>query len=370
MPQALRFRSSPRVALKQLGDLGEEERERFRELESDPEFYGLFVAKPPLAMNLKSVSRDAAELFLSLAEPRSLDIDDDVMDLVLDGILEIESGDRFVSGADALGILLPATRARDVGRLSLDALLHAQDLETSDPQALTMALYLHNRIPMTAFWKTRFANVVEHVGAAGGSLRALLAREWVTRDREQPNGWLYWAPRMPVPRGPDDVTYKLYVSPRPERIREAFEILVRVLSAFPGTPFKIGDGAAGLLRPDKMVAYFRTREELDAVAAELQRELAGCDAHGVPFTAAIDASGLVSWGIDPPESERPLKWTGPRSWRLWIAQRLGAAMAIAKSTTSNGFGAEPYVFAVERVRRLGVDIESWTPPPALWSTSS
>ena len=359
---ALRFRSSPHVELKQLDDLAAEERERFRELESDPEFYGLFVAKPPLAMNLKSVSREAAELFQSLAMPRQLEIDDDVVDLVLDGILEIESGDRFVSGADALALVQPPVDARDVGRLSLDALLHAQDLETSDPQALATALYLHNRIPMTAYWKTTFADVLAHVGADRGSLRALLEREWLPGNA---NGWLNWSPRTPVRRGPDDVTYKLYVSPRPERIRDAFEIVVRVLSAFPGTPFKIGDGAPGLLRPDKLVAYFRTREPLDEAAAALRRELGGCDAHGIPFTAAIDGSGLLSWGVDPPESDRALKWAGPRSWRLWIAQRLGGAMAVAKSGTS----IEAWTFAVERVRRLGVDVETWTPSATLWSTA-
>lgn len=366
----LRFRASPHVELKQLGELAAEEQERFRELESDPEFYGLFVARPPLAMSLKSVSCEGAELFRSLAQAATLEaIDDEVVDLVLDGILEVESDGRFVCGPDALAIFGPAPRARDIGRLSTGALLHAQDLETSDPQALAMALYFYNRIPMTAFWKARFADVLGHLGADGGSLRALLEREWVANDRGRAPGWLSWSPRAPLQRGRDDVTFKLYVSPRPERIRDAFETVVRVLAGFPGTPFKIGDGAAGLLRPDKLVAYFPSRAHLDEVAAELRRELAGCDAHGVPFTATIDDAGLLSWGVDPPESENALKWTGPRSWRLWIAQRLGAALAVAKSTSNGGAGVAPQVFAVERVRREGVDVETWTPSATLWSTT-
>jgi hypothetical protein len=365
----LRFRSNPCIELKKLDDLAAEDRERFRELESDPEFYGIFVAKPPLVMNLKSVSHQAAELFQSLSIPGHLEVDDDVVDLVLDGILEIESGERFVSGADALAIVQPPLDARDIGRLSTDALLHAQDLETRDPQALSMALYLYNRIPMTPFWKTTFANVLEHVGADRGSLRALLEREWIAGDPARGTGWLNWSSPTRSPRGADDVTYKLYVSPRPERIRDAFEVVARVLAAFPGTSFKIGDGVTGLLRPDKLVAYFRTREQLDEVANELQRELAGCDAHGVPFTAPIGESGLLSWGVDPPESERALKWTGPRSWRLWVAQRLGAALAIALSASATGTSIEPWLFAVERVRRHGVDVETWTPSATLWSTS-
>src|SRR5688500_2241252 len=112
MPPSLmemRFRSNPLVDLRQLDDLAAEQREAFRDLESDPDFYGLFVPKPPLMMNLKSVARPTANLFQSLtAAPSRLEdpsLCDDVVDLVLDGILEIESGDGFVCGADALPIV-------------------------------------------------------------------------------------------------------------------------------------------------------------------------------------------------------------------------------------------------------------------------
>jgi hypothetical protein len=377
----IRFRSSPHVELKQLADLPSEQREPFLELESDPDFYGLFIPRPPLTMNLKAVARQTAELFRTLAEPSPLDkallADEhhvaDVVDLVLDGILEIETGHGFVCGADALALLAPPApppALRDAtARLSRDALLHAQDLATNDPSALTMALYYYNRIPISPFWKTRFASreaILAHLGADHAALRALLEREWVASDNMQ--GWLSWSSKMLAPRNGSDVTYKLYVSPRPERIRDAFEILVRVLADFPGTPFKIGNGAAGILRPDKLVAYFNTRELLDEAAAVLRRELAGCDAHGVPFSAGLDDSGLLSWGVDPPEDERALQWLGRDSWRFWVAKRLGAALSIAK-LASSASAVEPWRFAIERARRHGVDVETWTPSAALWSAS-
>ena len=168
VPPDLRFRSSPHVELKQLADLDPEQRQPFLELEKDPDFYGLFVARPPLRMNLKAVARQTAELFRTLATPSCLALSDghdaeDVIDLVLDGILEIESGHGFISGADALPLLCHIAQRTSnqqpaTSDLSRDALLHAQDLETNDPQALTTALYLYNRIPMSPFWKTRFAN--------------------------------------------------------------------------------------------------------------------------------------------------------------------------------------------------------------------
>jgi hypothetical protein len=131
---------------------------------------------------------------------------------------------------------------------------------------------------------------------------------------------------------------------------------------------KIGMDAAGLLRPDKIVAYFGSREDLDTAARELANELQGCPAHGVPFTAGIDDDGLLSWGIDPPESERPLSWLDRESWRLWIAKSLGAALALAKGAARPLAQqvVEPWRFAVERVRRHGVDVDTWTPADTLW----
>lgn len=375
----IRFRSSPLVELKQLAELEPDQREPFLELENDPEFFGLFVPRPPFQMNLKSVARPTAELFRTLAAPSRLDdallgddeSRDDVVDLVLDGILEIEAGDGFVCGADALPVVCPPVGTPDVRdavmRLSREALLHAQDLETNDPQALTAALYFYNRIPMSAFWKARFASheaVLAHLGADREPLRVLLEREWIASDRMK--GWLSWSSRSRRPRADDDVTYKLYVSPRPERIREAFEAVARVLSDFPGTQFKIGDGASGILRPDKLVAYFATREELGEAADLLRRDLAGCEAQGVPFSAGLEESGLLSWGVDPPDNDRALSWLGQESWRFWVVKRLGAALSIAKSARSAS-AVEPWRFAIERARRHGVDVETWTPSATLWS---
>jgi hypothetical protein len=362
------------VELKALSALADEEREQVRELEH-PDLYGFFSAKPPLKMTVKSAARESAELFRSLATPAPLDshlYDEEdaahVVDLVLDRILEIESDDGFVSGADAFSIL-GATVPRPGGALSREALQHAQELETDDPQTLAMALYRYNHIPITPFWKKRFAGpqaVMAYLGADRGALRSILERDWTFS--EPSNAWLEWTSIIEqlASRG-DQVLYKLYVSPRPERIREAFEALVRVLVVVPGS-FKIGSYAAGLLRPDKLVAYFATREQLDEAATMMQRQLAGCEAHGVPFTAACDDSGLLSWGVDPPETDHVLRWLQRSSWRLWVVQRLGGALAVAKSAHTAS-AVEPWQFAVARIQRLGVDVGTWTPSPTLWESS-
>jgi hypothetical protein len=119
----------------------------------------------------------------------------------------------------------------------------------------------------------------------------------------------------------------------------------------------------GLLRPDKLVAYFTDQETLMSVADRLGERLRGMTAHGVPFTAAIDGDGLLSWGVDPPAAARPLSWQPQQSWRSWISLALAGALLEARQ---GGADVPPARFAVQRLGLEGVDTERWAPSPTLW----
>lgn len=362
----LRFRSSPALELKRIHELPSEQQTALAELQQDDDFYGVLV--PRGGGGLKSVGKATAALLLSLASPSTLEqlsdeeFRNDVVDLVLDGILEIEHEGRFLSGADAFSVLECGRVAAALGTgLHAQALHHAQSLATNDAAQLTVALYTYNRLPRTRAWAARFPDrehVLAHLGES-----ALLDRHWHRLPSN--NGWISWQSRAPRSLGRTDVTWKLYVSPRPEHIRDAFHALVRVLANIDGAQMKIGSDAAGLLRPDKLVAYFHSKEELERAARELAGELRGCPAHGVPFTAMVDDEGLLSWGADPPDSERALSWLDRESWRLFVAKTLAAAMSIAKQASAPSVA--PWEFAVERARRHGIDVSTWAPSAALWS---
>jgi hypothetical protein len=366
------FRASSRFELKRFDELTQAQQEPLRELERDGDFYGLLLPRPPESANIKSIGRDTAALLRSLATPARLDAalagSEDVVDLVLDGVLEIEDGAGFVCGADALPIVCGSSSPEANG-LSGEALRYAADLVSTDAATLTTALYLYNRIPTSRFWKARFPNreaVLAHLDVDTPPLSSILEARWQRMTAVQSQGWIAWHPRQPRHGG--EVTYKLYVGARPEEIREVFASVVRLLASFGGYPFKIGPDAAGLLRPDKMVIYFPDRETLDEVAGGLARALAGCRPHGVPFTAPVADGGVLSWGLDPPDSARALSWLGRESWRLWLATQLGAAIAFAKRSSARG-SVEPWRFALERVRRMGVDVERWTPEATLWRSA-
>jgi hypothetical protein len=164
------------------------------------------------------------------------------------------------------------------------------------------------------------------------------------------------------------MTYKLYVSPMPAFVENVFAITARTLSTTGALQFKIGADADGLLRPDKIVAYFTSQDALRQAADALAARLHGCPAHGVPFTAALDDEGLLSWGVDPPASQQLLNWQPRESWRLWLTNRLANALLTAKRTPATGSAVarRPWQYALERVRLEGVDTTSWTPADSLW----
>ena len=90
--------------------------------------------------------------------------------------------------------------------------------------------------------------------------------------------------------------YKLYVSPQPDALSTAFGAVAEVSRLSATDSFKVGCDPIGILRPDKLVIYFRDFTTLEQTARELSIRLSGCPAQGTPFTAAFGDDGLLSSG--------------------------------------------------------------------------
>jgi hypothetical protein len=82
--------------------------------------------------------------------------------------------------------------------------------------------------------------------------------------------------------------------------------------------FKVGRDIYGMLRPDKLVAYFATQQQLCETSERLYARVGGMAAHGVPFTCELHGDGLLSWGMDPPKRAQVLAWQERQSWRFWV----------------------------------------------------
>jgi hypothetical protein len=369
------LRAHPEYELVLADRLEPELRRSLADLEQDPGFYGVLRS----GASLKAVDRDTALLFLTLREPGPLpayvrrisgeDAAGTVARLVADGILEIAAGGGFVSGAAAFDLLWEeGSEEQSGGRLtalSIAALRYGQALAIDDPARLSLRLYGYNRRPLTPAWKRLLpdAEAVErHLGIAPGGPHRRLLERWV---RTGPStSWLSWRRQGDRSEGRSaGGTWKLYVSPEPEALADGFGRLfgdiLDALAAARTPQLKVGAAAAGLLRPDKIVAYYPSFERLATAADAVAERLAGTPAQGVPFTSEIAGDGLLSWGVDPPPEG---SWSGGESWRLWLTHRLATALLAGKSSS----GIEPWRFALERLRLEGVDTDSWTPGARLF----
>jgi hypothetical protein len=362
---------------------------RLASLTRDPSFYGVIlpVGRQAAAATAKAVDRESALLLLTLRTPgpipgyarRLLGTDawHTITGLVLDGILQIESGGRFRSGPDAIGSMgldgydggtddaLPRGR---IAQLSIDALRYAALLPISDVAVLAARLYRYNSLPLSPASAAATGPTTDftRLGLAAPGVAAALDRNWTCTASGVDGEWLCWsaAERWESTDGTRG-TCKLYVSPAPVAIREVFAAAVAAATSHHALAFKAGAGPYGLLRPDKLVIYFRHRDHLYATAAALTDALAGVPAHGVPFTAGVTADGMISWAADPPVH------AANESWRSWLTTQLAAALVAARATDPQAPDrGDPVRFALRRAAALRIDPRTWAPADTMWRSGT
>lgn len=283
--------------------------------------------------------------------------------MILDGILEIEVDGHALTGPSALhliaatGALLPSGA---LARLSHKAIEYADALDLSDPIPVSLRLYTFNAIPVTPRWQRLLcdeAAVEDYLGVLKGSVARTLQSNW-NLISPSVESWKSWRSAHIGPHPMNSSVYKLYVSPHPCDLPIVFEAVVKSLSRSRSFQWKIGANVYGLLRPDKIVAYFAEMADLRETAADLYARLLGCAEHGVPFTAELGATTLLSWGVDPPTDHRSVPWLQRESWRSRICNRLASALVTARVL---GGGLSGQRFAVERLALDGIDTRTWAP---------
>jgi hypothetical protein len=366
------LRANPRYELVVLDRLAPGEREAVLRDAEETDLYGILRPLAPAALPSIAVSCETALLFTSLRDPGPLprfavrrlgaDVAASILPLVADGVLELRDGDGFVSGPEVLGALhaLRAPEARGAcAALSSEALERAAAMPGADVARLTEYLYRYNTRPLTPTLRRAHRDEASLFGWL--DLRACSARAAAHGFHGAGDAaWRVWTRRGAAPRSQ---TYKLYVSVAVEDLPEVLRVTVELATSAAARQLKVGSTLAQLLRPDKLVVYFDGLAALEETAARLAPRIAGAGAHGVPFTAPIDAAGLLSWGMDPPEQH---VWTSSGgSFRFWIAQRLAAGIVAARATTAAGdAGAalrDAAALARQRLALDGVDPATWAP---------
>jgi hypothetical protein len=370
------LRAHPAYELVPFERISEEEQAALGGLREDPELHGVLRPGQGTGLSVKSVGRDTARHFLALQEPGPVpregrehlgkDWGEQLARLVVEGVLQLQHAGTFVCGAEAHPVLFEEAGQAEprgpVARLSLEALHHVQRLGLDSVTELATRLYLSNTVPFSPRWARALPDdtaVARFLGLSpGGAPRRMLEREWEEAGAGGP--WRSWSSRaVSLPSREGRRTWKLYVSPLPESLPEAFAATVRVLTET-GTPaFKVGRDVRGLLRPDKLVAYFTEREEMEHVGRRLRGELGALPAQGVPFTGGLLGDALVSFGADPPPEHYTVSWLPDESWRAHVTLRLAVALQRAREAAPGA--TAPWRFAMDALWLEGIDPELWLP---------
>lgn len=235
-----------------------------------------------------------------------------------------------------------------IARLSLSALRMAAAHRQLEVAELARFLYRFGTVPRSPGIERDFGPDDDPMAVlgltVGGQARRILDAVFNATSFD---GW-YSFSRVPAEAGLRSVC-KLYVSPRPEALADAFPRIAMVLAETGVRSFKVGRGIEGLLRPDKIVAYFEEHAHRADVAEALIGALPGCPAQSVPFTSEVGGDGIVSAGVDPPVADTPT------SWRAWVTEKLASALASSPATKVE----ERVSAALEGIRAEGVDPRSW-----------
>ena len=373
-----RFRASPNYQLIPFDHLPDKFRLQLGESAERPGFYGLLLPSKDW-LTPKTACEDTALLFYTLVQPGPLpsfvrakfrdDAAEAIAQLVLDGILEISTDpdELFVSGPEACSMLFEdaseGAGGSRLARLTDEALYYGAQLRTLSVSELSARLYAYNVETATAARRCAFqqaAGTLSFLGLNGSVKTVVRRRGWRVANAVS-EGWVFFS----SPRAGFS-PYKLYLSPRFDELANVFGAIVDGIVSSRAVAFKVGGELSGLLRPDKIVAYCESFEDLAALADCLEQRLQGCLARGVPFTAQIDKDGLLSWGMDPPRENQTAGLQQRESWRFWLTNRLAISLAEV-NRLMDASGAVR--FALDRLRLEGVDTETWTPKQAIWRTA-
>ncbi|MEE6165602.1 MULTISPECIES: hypothetical protein [unclassified Mycolicibacterium] len=328
---------------------------------------GLYSQSASLCQALQSSRR----LIDALPQTGIREVLSQVATLVSDQILEVWLEGAFRSGPAAAARVYPVIRRTSQGplaALSYEAVKYAQNLDSDDASLLSRRMYLYNRHPMTPAWARAYeacGSTIEFLGLCQPAItRALDQRFRLTSGHQPDSHWLIWRRTDAVAASISPVAAKLYVNIDSRDLRACASDAVTALGESRAKAFKLGNSAHGLVRSDKLVAYFTCFDDLLQAADDVRRRLHGCGVQGTPFTAAITSDGLMSWGIDALEKQTEFAESHGRSWRLWVTNCLAIALCTSRNPATAP-AQPPWELALDRLTREGIDTATWLPKEAL-----
>jgi len=386
------FRLNPVFKITPVAQLTEEQRRKFEHITRSSDIYGLLHASSDAKVTVKALNRPMVEFLEEFHEPKKLsdlpphltqgpesDIRNLIIRLVLDSVLEVRTGERFISGVDAVNELLPAAHGRVKQRdgaanfiqaLSRDALELAFKIPFKHAVSLSNFLYGYNTLPLCRSQRDRFPDgqsVAHFLGIDTDStwpgMERRIKPKPVERDetgeiKTYDRVWRFWYLRKPS-EAKDKLNFKVYVSPVLDDLPAAFRIVRETAADSGAYSMKTARNVTELFRPDRLVIYFYELEKARNYALHLADRTKELGAQGVPFTYQVSPDNPgVSMGVDPPR-----KFGERNSWRGYVTQNLALAIQGALRTSARA----PMEYVATQMHLLGIDTVEWRPSADDWT---
>ena len=203
------IRCNPAYRLVDICDLSDVERALLPSSPTGGAPAALLLPRDGSALGTKAICSDARSLLVRADGTRSTrhllescrdgTTSDDIATLVMDRILEVETGGVFASGALAqVGLALSdnAGERTGIARKSREALRSASHLDDRDEPGLAAFLYSFGRYPVTPSWRRRLPDVARtraFLGLDDSPVEALLRRRWdPAAGGRVTDGWFAW----------------------------------------------------------------------------------------------------------------------------------------------------------------------------------
>lgn len=241
--------------------------------------------------------------------------------------------------------------------LSIRGLKYGAILPVMDLAGLAQKLYAYNTLPIPVNQRSKQweHHSIFPADPLYTDAEKLLRTEWIPQpSRNNDNYWLSWKPKKTAVHGirPGACTFKLYVSPHIDDYLPVFAETAKILTGSNIYCFKTGSNYHGIMRPDKLVVYFDNFEDLKDTAKKIYHNTGNFSAQGVPFSAPIFDTLMLSWGMDPPAGKRKAI-----SWRLCITKELASGIIEGKKMLVD----EPWQYALQYARSRGFKTDTWEP---------
>jgi hypothetical protein len=387
------FRLNPIFKIALIEDLTEAQKTSFRRVLSGKRVHSLLHAPREANLTVKALNQPLAELLESLRVPTRIadlparlreesdrEMQQLVVQLVLDGVLEVQLNGCYLSGLEALDkmVSLPRRAAHPdqhaernyTCKISRTAIGFALQSVYKHPRDIAWILYNFNRTPMhrgrlkqspDMEAVARFLGLDERGGWQGMPETVRPVRS--ERDDEGNftpffQVWRSW--KVGRKRGSrDSAGYKVYLSPLPDETPEVFRIVRETVADSGANSMKTGRVFSALLRADKLIVYFRTISGALEYAESLVRATSSFKGQGVPFTYQVAPdNSLISIGVDPPG-----KFGLDNSWRRYVTDKLALAIQAFHRSTRD----DPIAYIRTHMSMFGVDIDQWRPVNNDWT---